>query len=390
MLIIDSAIYNDEFILNLRLKYLYDYVDIFIVIESIYNLSGKKKSNFNFEKNINKFTNYLNKIIYIKINEFPERNDEKLKFILYNNNNEYINWFTKNYIRNTVITYLKENITEKYILIVSDSNEIINKNIILKLKKIYNTLNIILYIKLEQIFYNLNYKSYDDWIKVFCINDKYINNMENDINISVIKKTYNKNDGKYDITKIEWYIKECIMKGVIFYNSIEIIKYENKLKLEYNKKDILTKLNLLLKEYNEINIEVLEIGCNEGKITLWLLNEILTKESKIICLDLFEDIKKYNNFIINLRNYNNKQVFLFITIKDYLIKKVYINKTYNIIIINNISKYDNNLLILSLCLELINKTNGKIIIIEKLENIKKIIKLLRFNKYIFFIDNNDN
>lgn len=443
MLLIDSTIYNGEEVLELRLKYLYDNIDIFIIIESIYTFSGIKKQYFHFEKNINKFTNYLDKIIYIKINEFPNRNNETFDSLWYHkwyNNDDYIdNWFKENYTRNIIINYLKKNIKEKYILIVSDSDEIINKEIIKNLKDIYNILDIVLYIPLEHIYYNLNYLINEQWIKAFCINDNYINNDENNLNLNFIR-TIDKITN-YNILNIKggWhlntclslynikqkiintphqeinknysykYIKDCINKGITFTNSIKLIKYDytniDPIILEYHNKiiknqehvfinklnnNIFINLNLLLNEYKKINIEVLEIGCCEGEITLWLLNNILTKESKIICLDLFKDTEKYDNFLLNLENYNNKQIFLFITITNYLIKKAYLNKIYNIIILNNITQYTNKLLIISLCLELINKETGKIIIIEKLEEISDIINLLKFHEYVFFINNNND
>jgi hypothetical protein len=46
MFIYDYVIYNGEPIIEFRLKYLNDYVDYFIIVESIYTHSGKKKDNF--------------------------------------------------------------------------------------------------------------------------------------------------------------------------------------------------------------------------------------------------------------------------------------------------------------------------------------------------------
>ena len=43
MYVIDYVLYNGEPIIEFRLKYLNDYVDIFIIVESMYTHSGNKK-----------------------------------------------------------------------------------------------------------------------------------------------------------------------------------------------------------------------------------------------------------------------------------------------------------------------------------------------------------
>ena len=43
MLIFDYVLYNGEPIMEFRLKYLNNYVDRFIIVESIYTFSGNKK-----------------------------------------------------------------------------------------------------------------------------------------------------------------------------------------------------------------------------------------------------------------------------------------------------------------------------------------------------------
>ncbi len=43
MIIIDYVLYNDKPMIEFRLKYLNEYVDKFIIVESIYTHSGNKK-----------------------------------------------------------------------------------------------------------------------------------------------------------------------------------------------------------------------------------------------------------------------------------------------------------------------------------------------------------
>ena len=50
--IIDTFMYLQEVdLLKIRLKYLYEYVDFFVIVESIQLHSGKIKKEFSFEKN---------------------------------------------------------------------------------------------------------------------------------------------------------------------------------------------------------------------------------------------------------------------------------------------------------------------------------------------------
>ena len=54
MFVYDYVIYNGEPIIEFRLKYLNDYVDRFIIVESIYTHSGNKKEDFYFNMRCNR------------------------------------------------------------------------------------------------------------------------------------------------------------------------------------------------------------------------------------------------------------------------------------------------------------------------------------------------
>ena len=49
-MLIDSFLFFQEYdLLEIRLKYLYDHVDLFIIVESLQSFNGQEKK-FNFEK----------------------------------------------------------------------------------------------------------------------------------------------------------------------------------------------------------------------------------------------------------------------------------------------------------------------------------------------------
>ena len=79
--------YNEDVILDLRLNYLNQFVDKFIIIESTFNHRGQKKE-LNF--NINKFSKFKDKIKYFVLDKQPpdieeindnDTNDENLENI---------------------------------------------------------------------------------------------------------------------------------------------------------------------------------------------------------------------------------------------------------------------------------------------------------------------
>ena len=65
--------YDEEMILDLRLNYLNNYVDYFVIVESIYTHSGQRRKLF---FNINNFSKFKKKIIYIVLNEEPKNLDK--------------------------------------------------------------------------------------------------------------------------------------------------------------------------------------------------------------------------------------------------------------------------------------------------------------------------
>jgi len=152
MKIYDCFMYYDEDIaVDIRLNYLNPYVDKFIIVESKFTHSGKKR---NLLFDINKFNNFKNKINYIILDHQPngievvnEKDDEALK------SHKYIFNAIKreNYHRNYIVTGLKEAEPED-IIMVSDADEIPNLEK-LDLEKIKNKL---IFFQQKIFYYKLN------------------------------------------------------------------------------------------------------------------------------------------------------------------------------------------------------------------------------------------
>lgn len=118
-MIYDCFIFSTELeILNIRLEYLYDQVDYFVLVEANRTLTGIKKE-LTYKENADQFSKYANKIIYIQADEKPELTD----------------WDYEWYQRNAIKEGLK-NCSDDDIIFVSDVDEIINIKEILKRDKI--------------------------------------------------------------------------------------------------------------------------------------------------------------------------------------------------------------------------------------------------------------
>jgi beta-1,4-mannosyl-glycoprotein beta-1,4-N-acetylglucosaminyltransferase len=135
MRIFDCFIYFDEdLILDLRLRELNKYIDKFIIVESGEDHQGNlKKKNFN----INNFYEFKNKIDYYYIEKFPEFIKEP--------------WKRENYQRNYLINGLKEAQPDD-LIIISDVDEIPNLNFFIK----ENNFNNYYVFEQKMFYYKLN------------------------------------------------------------------------------------------------------------------------------------------------------------------------------------------------------------------------------------------
>ena len=108
MKIFDGFIYNNEdLILDLRLNVLNKYISKFIIVESKFDHQGNKKK---LNLNIDNFSRYKDKIIYLVIESFPETSST---------------WERENYQRNYLAKGLDEVLDNDYV-IISDIDEIPN------------------------------------------------------------------------------------------------------------------------------------------------------------------------------------------------------------------------------------------------------------------------
>jgi beta-1,4-mannosyl-glycoprotein beta-1,4-N-acetylglucosaminyltransferase len=154
MKIIDCFIfYNEIDLLSYRLSLLYDIVDYFIIVESNYTFTGKKKELY---YNKEQFKQYQHKIIHIVV-DFKYTSN-----INYNNNEQ---WLNESHQRNSIDDGLKMLLLENndYILI-TDIDEIPNPSLLKMIKKnniMYHSLHSSLL--MDMYYYNLNNRVVTNW-----------------------------------------------------------------------------------------------------------------------------------------------------------------------------------------------------------------------------------
>ena len=124
MKVYDCIMYFDEdLMVELRLNILDSFVDKFVIVEATRDHAGnKKKLNFNIEK----FSSFQNKIIYLIVEDIPQNVTNFKK-------NWSPNFFRENFHRNAISRALTE-CNPNDLIIISDADEIPNLKVLEKIK----------------------------------------------------------------------------------------------------------------------------------------------------------------------------------------------------------------------------------------------------------------
>jgi beta-1,4-mannosyl-glycoprotein beta-1,4-N-acetylglucosaminyltransferase len=177
-MLIDATIFYNEFdMLDVRLEYLGEYIDMFYIIESDRTFTGNYKG-FKLQKYINgKWAKISNKIIIYENSEYLTKENfysnsmagdqifvkqlESLVAGLIHDKN--INTWINDFFQRELIKKLENHISESDCVFVSDIDEIINLD---SIKKIHS--NRINYF--DQLYYKfwITFKQDIEWKKVYC------------------------------------------------------------------------------------------------------------------------------------------------------------------------------------------------------------------------------
>ncbi len=164
--------YNEDVVLELRLNYLNQFVDEFVIVESTFNHRGQeKKLNFN----INNFSKFKDKIKYLILDSHPPdieivndndlEDDKSRKYIL--------NGYKRDHFQRNYLIHGINNADPDDIIIISDIDEIPNLEKV-NLKEVQNQL-FLFNQKMCYYKFNLFQKNYN-WVgSRACKKKKFIN-----------------------------------------------------------------------------------------------------------------------------------------------------------------------------------------------------------------------
>lgn len=200
MKIVDCFLfYNELELLKFKLKELNDVVDKFVIIESKYTFVGNEKELY-YEKNREIFSEYHDKIIHVVHDhnaslENGPRDDGLPR--AWNNEKEQRFYGTKG------IAQL--DLTDNDIIILSDLDEIVDKNTLKKIKE-EGLKDPISCLEQDMYYYNLNNKLQDKWYQSKILNYKTYKEYADNVTKfdTVVRPEYNpdgKHIGHYPIIK---------------------------------------------------------------------------------------------------------------------------------------------------------------------------------------------
>jgi beta-1,4-mannosyl-glycoprotein beta-1,4-N-acetylglucosaminyltransferase len=214
--IFDCFIFNDEIdLLKIRLAYLNEFVDYFVIVESCQTFQGQRKK-LNFKNNISLFSKYKKNIIYFENNIFAKNiNDLKKKIklnfpevykkieLLNNFNKSDFTWYLDAAHREIIKEAVKGIIKKNDLMILSDVDEFPSYKILKYNKFNKNKINVLVQ---NEFKYFMNSYVSNSWHgtvigKWQCINEIGLNNLRINAKKSFNKYHYIKNGGYHFTTQ---------------------------------------------------------------------------------------------------------------------------------------------------------------------------------------------
>jgi hypothetical protein len=171
MKIIATIPYNGDIICPFAFDYIYDYVDLIILVEALETFSGTQKETMFYKKNVHMFPK-KEKIRIIEITSFPEMPEgwAPYKGML---DHERPSWFREFYQRDICIAYIQQNFPDEDVVVyVGDADEIPSRDVFTMIRKGEIDTSKPLYLEMKQYIYNFNWKFTYNWSMAFVCNIK--------------------------------------------------------------------------------------------------------------------------------------------------------------------------------------------------------------------------
>lgn len=243
VLVFDTFCYNGDEILTYRLDYLYMYVDYFVIVEALQNHSGTFKDHYLIDDAIPYLGKYLDKMIIIKLESFPERPDN---FFFNSNGSNDDNWWREFYQREVAKPKIKELAeANPYVVLCGDIDEIPDRKIFDNRKWLHSVTTRPMFLKMPLMYYNFKWTTGIEWNKAFIKNNFGFE----DIQISVVRIHGDRSNSSYCGWHCSWfmgidtmsakvdniahseyntprfrdksYIRNCVKDGIFIFNPVQ-------------------------------------------------------------------------------------------------------------------------------------------------------------------------
>jgi hypothetical protein len=140
--VIDTFPYNGDFIAYFHVQYLFDYVDEFIIVESLYTHNGERKPHLFFllPENELLFAPFMSKITYVVLEEFDVVMSEEWKetslSMDYITEKTIDSYWKENYQYRFVNFFIKptHHLGKRQIVLVCDADEIAHREVVQQIK----------------------------------------------------------------------------------------------------------------------------------------------------------------------------------------------------------------------------------------------------------------
>ena len=187
--ILDVITYNGEPILEIRIPYLYNHVDEFIIVEARRTFSGLPKEGGLFCESAafkERFAPYMDKIKVLAVEDFPDTAENVEKWLKNVGRASHVqdgtedSWFREYYQRNFAAPYIYEKYISRkdanarpFIAIVSDSDEIPRSEHVQALRenpKLWEACrDTPVYMEMDFFYYNFNWRKKEPWYFAYFI-----------------------------------------------------------------------------------------------------------------------------------------------------------------------------------------------------------------------------
>ena len=328
--IIDSFLFFQELdLLEIRLEYLYDKVDNFIILEACQTFTGKRKP-FNFENNKYRFERYLDKILYFKIEDSHDSYKSVISFLKSKDDKVHgqvadileshahypkdeLHWVLDTYHRESLQIAYDKFIEDEDIIFLSDLDEIPASKIFDDTRILNSSKPVVC--RQHEFMYFLNYYSNSSWLGSIFSKYKYIQDLSlNELRIDskkvreVVEKREVKNGG-YHFTSVgniaeirkkinSWGHQEFNTKGIVN-------------RLEYN---IETGQDIFEREYGT---KMRKVNFNDRIIFDESMAVIICKYNDLVAKNDIKFVGRYSPYNLYRKAYSKLK-----NIKNRLAKKI--------------------------------------------------------------------